>query len=88
MLLRRPKTAIRGGQCYACTAGDAEAGQAPADVFKAAIASKTDTLESGDGEALASLDSVSCIFPRGRYDLSLFPAFMDMDGPNHSYKIR
>lgn len=59
----------------------------PAEVFRDAITTKTDALTT-DGEALASLDNVSALYPRGRYDLSLFPAFMDMDGPNHQYKIR
>ena len=61
--------------------------KAPAEAFKEAITTKTDTLVT-DGEALASLDNVSALYPRGRYDLSLFPSFMDMDGPNHQYKIR
>lgn len=60
---------------------------AAADAFKAAIASKTDTL-AGDGDALVALDNVSAVFPRGRYNLSLFSAFLDMDGQTHQFKIR
>lgn len=48
---------------------------------------KTDAL-AGEGDALAELEHVACIFPRGRYDLSLFPSFMVMDGQNSQFKIR
>lgn len=48
---------------------------------------KTDAL-AGEGDALAELEHVSCIFPRGRYDLSIFPSFMVMDGQNFQFKIR
>jgi hypothetical protein len=69
-------------------AGGDEEGKTGADAFKAAIADKTDELTSGDGEALATLDNVACVYPRGRYGLSLFPGFMDMDGQTHQFKIR
>jgi hypothetical protein len=68
-------------------AGNADDGRTPADAFKAAIEPQTDIL-AGEGDAIATLETVSSVFPRGRYDLSLFPAFMDMDGQNHQFKIR
>jgi hypothetical protein len=68
-------------------AGNTEVGTTPADAFKAAIEPLTDTL-AGEGDAIATLDTVSSVFPRGRYDLSLYPGFMDMDGQNHQFKIR
>ena len=75
-------TRLRGG------AGSEEGGVTAADAFKAAIAPHTSIMEGKAGEALASLDAVSSVFPRGRYDLSLFPGFMDMEGQNHQFKIR
>lgn len=69
----------------ACCA--AEDGRTAAEVFKEAIMDKTDAL-AGEGDALAELEHVACIFPRGRYDLSIFPSFMLMDGQNFQFKIR
>jgi hypothetical protein len=65
----------------------AEDGKSAAEVFKEAIMGKTDAL-AGEGDALAELEHVACIFPRGRYDLSIFPSFMVMDGQNSQFKIR
>lgn len=67
--------------------GNVEEEKTAADVFRAAIMDKTDTL-SGEGDALAELPHVSCVFPRGRFDLSMYPGFMDMDGQNSQFKIR
>jgi hypothetical protein len=68
-------------------AANVEEGVGPVDAFKAVIADKTDTL-AGVGDAIVALEAVSSLFPRGRYALSLFPAFMDMDGQTHQFKIR
>lgn len=68
-------------------AGNTEEEKTAADVFREAIMDKTDTL-SGEGDALAELPHVSCVFPRGRFDLSMYPGFMDMDGQNSQFKIR
>lgn len=70
-----------------CVAGNAEEEKSGADFFREAIMGKTDTL-SGEGDALAELPHVSCVFPRGRFDLSMYPGFMDMDGQNSQFKIR
>ena len=73
---------------HAVDVDEGEEAKAPAEVFRAAITTKTDALTREGEVVLASLDNVSALYPRGRYELSLFPAFMDMDGPNHQYKIR
>jgi hypothetical protein len=58
-----------------------------AEAFRAAIAGKTDAL-AGDDNAIAEFSSIACLYPRGRYDLTFFPAFLDLDGQNHQFKIR
>uniref|UniRef100_A0A0B7A0T5 FACT complex subunit SSRP1 n=1 Tax=Arion vulgaris TaxID=1028688 RepID=A0A0B7A0T5_9EUPU len=49
-------------------------------------------MESADiiqisGESICTLSEVQCLTPRGRYDLKLFPGFLQLHGKTFDYKI-
>ncbi|XP_012942968.2 FACT complex subunit SSRP1 [Aplysia californica] len=39
------------------------------------------------GESICTLSEVQCLTPRGRYDLKLFPGFLQLHGKTFDYKI-
>lgn len=39
------------------------------------------------GNAITTFESVYCLTPRGRYEIKLFPTFLQLHGKTFDYKI-
>ncbi|RDD41116.1 FACT complex subunit SSRP1 [Trichoplax sp. H2] len=45
------------------------------------------TIIQATGDAIAEFTEVSCLTPRGRYNIKLFPTFIQLHGKTYDYKI-
>ncbi len=66
--------------------GSELAGDDPVEEFKEKVISKASVV-STSGDAIAFFQEVSCLAPRGRYDIKLFPTFIHLHGKTFDYKI-
>ncbi|XP_071790372.1 FACT complex subunit SSRP1-like isoform X1 [Asterias amurensis] len=57
-----------------------------AEAFHENILAKADVIQA-TGDAIASLEQIPCLTPRGRYDIKIFPTFLQLHGKTFDYKI-
>ncbi|XP_038074706.1 FACT complex subunit SSRP1-like [Patiria miniata] len=57
-----------------------------AEAFHEKILAKADIIQA-TGESIASLEQIPCLTPRGRYDIKIFPTFLQLHGKTFDYKI-
>ena len=58
----------------------------PAEVFKSQIVKKANIMTAGTG-AIAIFRDIHCLSPSGRYDIKMFPTFIQLHGKSFDYKI-
>jgi len=58
----------------------------PVEAFKEEVMKKTSGLTSS-GDALAILNEIQCLAPRGRYSIKIFPNLIHLHGKSFDYKI-
>ncbi|KAK3764831.1 hypothetical protein RRG08_041250 [Elysia crispata] len=54
--------------------------------FHKTVMENADVIEIS-GESICTLQEIQCLTPRGRYDLKLFPSFLQLHGKTFDYKI-
>ena len=59
----------------------------PAEVFKSQIVKKAKIMTAGTGNAIAIFRDIHCLSPSGRYDIKMFPTFIQLHGKSFDYKI-
>lgn len=50
------------------------------------VMSKADIIQA-TGDAIVTFDQVQCLTPRGRYDIKIYPTFLQLHGKTFDYKI-
>ncbi|XP_071946371.1 FACT complex subunit SSRP1-like isoform X2 [Antedon mediterranea] len=50
------------------------------------VIAKADVIQA-TGDAIVKLEQIACLTPRGRYDIKLYPTFMQFHGKTFDYKI-
>jgi len=65
---------------------DPEAETDSVTVFHKNVMENADIIQIS-GESVCTLSEVQCLTPRGRYDLKLFPTFLQLHGKTFDYKI-
>lgn len=58
----------------------------PVDAFREQVMKKA-TVMSEKGDAIAVLKEISCLSPRGRYFIKVFPTYVHLHGKTFDYKI-
>lgn len=58
----------------------------PANEFYQNVLSQADIIQA-TGDAIANFSEVQCLTPRGRYDIKIYQAFMQLHGKTFDYKI-
>jgi len=58
----------------------------PVEAFKEAVMKKASVMTTS-GDAIAILREVSCLSPRGRYSIKVFPNYVHLHGKTFDYKI-
>jgi len=58
----------------------------PVEAFKEAVMKKSSGLASS-GDALAILNEIQCLAPRGRYSIKIYPNLIHLHGKTFDYKI-
>ncbi|GAV03684.1 hypothetical protein RvY_14074 [Ramazzottius varieornatus] len=58
----------------------------PLESFHQNVIEKADMVQA-TGDALMSLNEVPCLTPRGRYELKVYPTFLQLHGKTFDYKI-
>jgi len=58
----------------------------PVEAFKEAVMKKSSGLASS-GDALAILNEIQCLAPRGRYSIKIYPNLVHLHGKSFDYKI-
>lgn len=58
----------------------------PVEAFKEAVMKKTSVMTSS-GDAIAILNEISMLVPRGRYAIKIFPNYIHLHGKTFDYKI-
>ncbi|XP_071848576.1 FACT complex subunit SSRP1-like isoform X2 [Apostichopus japonicus] len=56
------------------------------ETFHQNVMAKADIIQA-TGDAITSLDQIPCLTPRGRYDIKIFPTFLQLHGKTFDYKI-
>eukprot|EP00096_Caligus_rogercresseyi_P007817 TRINITY_DN2590_c0_g1_i2.p1 TRINITY_DN2590_c0_g1~~TRINITY_DN2590_c0_g1_i2.p1 ORF type:complete len:723 (+),score=269.36 TRINITY_DN2590_c0_g1_i2:105-2273(+) len=62
------------------------AGEDPVESFKEQVMKKASVVDTS-GSALAILQNVHCLSPRGRYDIKIYNTFLHLHGKTFDYKI-
>ncbi|XP_072164073.1 FACT complex subunit SSRP1-like isoform X1 [Diadema setosum] len=57
-----------------------------ASAFLDNVIAKADIIQA-TGDAICSLEEIPCITPRGRYEIKIFPTFLQLHGKTFDYKI-
>eukprot|EP00057_Strongylocentrotus_purpuratus_P013181 XP_011667655.1 PREDICTED: FACT complex subunit SSRP1 [Strongylocentrotus purpuratus] len=57
-----------------------------AGAFLENVMAKADIIQA-TGDAICSLEEIPCLTPRGRYDIKIFPTFLQLHGKTFDYKI-
>jgi len=71
----------------AVVANDESAGEVdPVDAFKDQVMKKA-TVMAAIGDAIATFKEISCLSPRGRYFIKIFPTYVHLHGKTFDYKI-
>ncbi|RWS29668.1 structure-specific recognition protein-like protein [Leptotrombidium deliense] len=58
----------------------------PVQAFMDAVLSKASIIQA-TGDAIATFSELQCLTPRGRYDIKIFPTFIQLHGKTFDYKI-
>ncbi|RWS09443.1 FACT complex subunit SSRP1-like protein [Dinothrombium tinctorium] len=58
----------------------------PVQAFMEAVLSKASIIQA-TGDAIATFSELQCLTPRGRYDIKIFPTFIQLHGKTFDYKI-
>lgn len=66
--------------------GSELAGEDPVADFRDKVMSKASVVVTS-GDAIAIFREISCLSPRGRYDIKIFPNFIHLHGKTFDYKI-
>ena len=66
--------------------GSELAGDDPVDDFREKVMSRASVVTTS-GDAIAILRGISCLSPRGRYDIKIFPTYFHLHGKTFDYKI-
>ena len=61
--------------------------QDPVEAFKEAVMKKASVMTTS-GDAIAIFREISCLSPRGRYDIKIFPTYLHLHGKTFDYKIQ
>ena len=62
------------------------AGEDPVEAFKDQVMKKASVMTTS-GDAIASFKEISCLSPRGRYYIKIFPGYIHLHGKTFDYKI-
>ncbi|ELT88434.1 hypothetical protein CAPTEDRAFT_172235 [Capitella teleta] len=65
---------------------DANPENDPVQDFYTSVMSKADIIQA-TGDAICTFNEVQCLTPRGRYDIKLYPTFLQLHGKTFDYKI-
>ena len=65
---------------------DANAENDAVQEFYSNVLSKADIIQA-TGDAIANFTEVQCLTPRGRYDIKIYPSFLQLHGKTFDYKI-
>ena len=68
------------------TQQDAGLGEDPVAAFMDAVTDKASIIQA-IGESIATFSELQCLTPRGRYDIKIFPSFIQLHGKTFDYKI-
>lgn len=58
----------------------------PVQAFRDAVLNKASIIQV-TGESIATFQELHCVTPRGRYDIKIFPTFIQLHGKTFDYKI-
>ena len=58
----------------------------PVQAFMDAVTDKASIIQA-TGESIATFSELQCLTPRGRYDIKIFPTFIQLHGKTFDYKI-
>ena len=62
------------------------AGDDPVEAFREKVMSRASVVTTS-GDAIAIFREISCLSPRGRYDIKIFPTYIHLHGKTFDYKI-
>ncbi len=62
------------------------AGDDPVEAFKESVMAKASVVTT-TGDAVAIFREIHCLSPRGRYDIKMYPTYVQMHGKTFDYKI-
>lgn len=62
------------------------AGDDPVETFREQVMRKASVVTTS-GDAIAIFREISCLSPRGRYDIKIFPTYIHLHGKTFDYKI-
>ncbi|GFN86488.1 fact complex subunit ssrp1 [Plakobranchus ocellatus] len=65
---------------------DPDSEKDPVVEFHKTVMENADVIEIS-GESICTLQEIQCLTPRGRYDLKLFPSFLQLHGKTFDFKI-
>ena len=63
-----------------------DGGDDPVQTFVDSVMAKADIIQA-TGDAIVTFSELHCLTPRGRYDIKLFPTFIQLHGKTFDYKI-
>ena len=66
--------------------GSELAGDDPVETFREKVMSRASVVTTS-GDAIANFREISCLSPRGRYDIKIFPTYIHLHGKTFDYKI-
>lgn len=66
--------------------GPEQTAEEASQIFKDMVLSKADIIQA-TGESIVTFPELHCLTPRGRYDVKLFPTFIQLHGKTFDYKI-
>ena len=66
--------------------GSELAGEDPVEDFRDKVLSRASVMVTS-GDAIAIFREISCLSPRGRYDIKIFPQHIHLHGKTFDYKI-
>jgi len=58
----------------------------PVAEFYTSVMAKADVIQA-TGDAITTFTEIQCLTPRGRYDIKIFPSFLQLHGKTFDYKI-
>jgi structure-specific recognition protein 1 len=58
----------------------------PVEEFHSKVMAKAEVIQV-TGDAVTSFSEVQCLTPRGRYDIKIYPTFLELHGKSFDYKI-